>query len=219
MGLFRNKERLALRELCGKPLISYTIDQALKAELIDRIIVSTEDQEIAEFAKKCGAEVPFLRPMNLANASVPIDDILRDVLNRLKDGEGYEPNIVVVLQYNTPFVKECHYTEAIDSLLLYDTDSVISVTKDITFHWKPGKYGLTPVGYRKGQLREDRETIYKECGAVYAIKTVNLQDGGYLGETIGHIELSKFNARRVEEDFDIWLSTQIMLNKGICDER
>jgi len=215
MGLFRNKEKLATKELSNKPLISYTIEEALKTELIDRVIVSTEDHEIAELAKECGAEVPFMRPLKLANASVPIDDVLRNILDELRETEGYEPDIVVILQYNTPFVKACHYTEAIDTLFLYDSDSVISVTKDITFHWKPGKYGLTPVGYKKGQLRDDRETIYKECGAVYAIKTSNLKNEGYLGEIIGHIELSKFEAQRIEGDFDMWLSTQIILNKGV----
>ncbi|MHC4139625.1 MAG: glycosyltransferase [Planctomycetota bacterium] len=212
MGLFRNKEKLSTRILNGKPLIAYTIEEALKTNLIDRVIISTEDQEIAELSLKHGAEVPFLRPVELAGTGVPFDEVLRNMIAVFRE-EGRElPDYIVVLPYITPFRKERHITEAIDTILLYDTDSVIGVTTDLTNHWKPGEYGLTPVGYQKRLLREDKEIVYKEAASIYVIKVNNLNDGGYLGNTIGHIEMSPQDAWRIEDDFDYWVAEQILKN-------
>ena len=213
MGSFRNSEKLATKALHGKPVIAYTIEEALKAELIGRVIVSTEDQETADISKQYGAEVPFLRPLGLAKTSVPVDEVLRHLLQDLKKLENYEPDIVVVLPYYTPFRKESHITEAVDTLLLYDTDSVIGVVSDISFHWKPGKDGLTPVGYQRRLLREDRETMYKESGSIYAVKAEILRFGGYLGNVIGHTELSPIESWRIESRFDFWVAERLLEGK------
>lgn len=210
MGLFRNEEKLSLRDFHGKPLIAYTIEEALKCELIDRVIVSTEDQEIAETAKKYGAEVPYLRPIELAKTSVPVDDVLRHLLGVLRETPSEIPDLFAVLPYNVPFRQERHITEAIDTLLLYHTDSVLGVVTDLTFHWKPGKYGLSPVGYKNRLLREDKETIYKENGAVYVVKMENLERGEYLGKLIGHIEMSIQSSWRIESAFDFWVAEKMM---------
>jgi len=213
MGLFRDSEKLATKTLHGKPVIAYTIEEALKAESIDRVIVSTEDQETADMSEQYGAEVPFLRPLALAKTNVPVDEVLRRLLQDLERLENYEPDIVVVLTYYTPFRKESHITEAVDTLLLYDADSVIGVVSDISFHWKPGKYGLTPVGYQKRLLREDRDTMYKESGSVYAVKGEILKSGGYLGNVIGHTELSRLESWRIESDFDFWVAEKMLAEK------
>ena len=214
MGLFRNKEKLALKKLNGKPLISYTIEEALKTELIDRTIVSTEDQEIAETALQYGAEVPFLRPLELAKTSVPVEDVLRHMNQYLIDKEQYCADYIMVLNYFTPFRQERHITEAIDTILLYNTDSVISVLVDLTYHWKTGKFGLTSVGYQKRLLREDRETIYKENGAVYVIKSKNLESS-FLGNVIGHIEMSPEESWRTESCFEFRIASQLAKGRGV----
>ncbi|MFC1590155.1 glycosyltransferase [Candidatus Omnitrophota bacterium] len=215
MGLFRNEEKLALKKLSGKPLIAYTIEEALACDLVDRVIVSTEDEEIADCAVSCGAEVPFLRPRELSRTSVSVEDVLRYTTERLKETGGVPFDFVAVLYYHVPFKKERHITEAIDTILLYDTDSVISVVTDITFHWKPGEYGLKPVGYQKRLLREDKETIYKEASALYVVKSANLASGGFLGNTIGHIEMSQNTAWRIEDNFSFWVAEKMLQDRGV----
>ena len=135
----RYKNRLALEEVRGRKLMSYALEEALKVKLFDRIIVDTEDQEIAETAKTLGAEVPFLRPRELAKSTSRIEDIVKNCLNWLSENENYRPDIVSTLCYNYPMIKEKHITEALDTMLLYDTDTVISVTEDLTYHWQPGE--------------------------------------------------------------------------------
>lgn len=94
------KKNIAL--LCGKPLIAYSIKAALASTLITRVIVSTEDEEIAAKAKACGAEVPFLRPRELAGDRSNLDDSFNYTLSKLQ-GEGYVPASVVYIFPTSPF--------------------------------------------------------------------------------------------------------------------
>ena len=96
---------------------------------------------------------------------------------------------------------------------MYSAENVIGVTTDLTFHWKPGEYGLTPVGYQKRLVKEDKETVYKENGSIYVVNAKNLQEGGYLGKRIGHIEMSIISSWKVETDFDLWIAERMLKDK------
>ena len=86
----------------GKPLIAYTIEQALKCPIIDRVIVDTDSPKIATVAKHYGAEVPFLRPAKFANDKAKVVDSLFHLLGRLKKEQGYTPTHVMILQTTSP---------------------------------------------------------------------------------------------------------------------
>jgi hypothetical protein len=94
--------RKNIRDLCGKPLIAYSIEVALKATSIDRVVVSTEDEEIADISKHYGAEVPFLRPKEMAEDRSNIGDALNFTVSKLMD-TGYTPNVLVTLYPTHPF--------------------------------------------------------------------------------------------------------------------
>ena len=94
--------RKNIRLLAGKPLINYTIEAAMAAKCLDRLIVSTDDDEIAEIAKKCGAEVPFIRPAELAGDKTADQPVFRHALEKLKELSDYEPEIVLNLRPTTP---------------------------------------------------------------------------------------------------------------------
>jgi len=91
-----------IKEFSGKPLIVHTIEHALAAPYIDRVIVDTDSEEIAKIVRGNGAEVPFLRPKKLAqDASLIIDNIIH-TLNKLKEDESYNPTHVIILQTTSP---------------------------------------------------------------------------------------------------------------------
>ncbi len=96
----------------GKPLIAYAVEQANKTGVFDRVIVDTEDEKIAAVAKKYGAEVPFLRPKELAGDKSSVEDAVSLLLKRLKKDDGYEPDIITLLQTTSPLrgvsdIKKC----------------------------------------------------------------------------------------------------------------
>ena len=101
-----------IRNFLGKPLIAYTIEQALQSSIIDRVIVDTDSEKIAKVAKKYGAEAPFLRPSELATDTAKAVDAILHLLNRLKKEENYQPDYVMILQTTSPLrelrdIEEC----------------------------------------------------------------------------------------------------------------
>lgn len=89
-------------DIAGKPLIAWSIAQAQEATHITRVVVSTDDEEIAAVAQQFGAEVPFLRPAEYAQDLSPDIDVFRHALRFLSDEEGYQPDMVVHLRPTGP---------------------------------------------------------------------------------------------------------------------
>ncbi len=119
-----------LYPLLGKPLIAWTIEAALAAKNVDRVIVSTDSEEIAAVARAHGAEVPFLRPIELAQDTTPDFPVYHHALTWLEENEGYIPHAIVQLWATSPYRKSNHIDEAIELLTQHpDADSVRSVTK------------------------------------------------------------------------------------------
>lgn len=122
--------RKNLVEIAGGPLIVHSINHALTAQRVDRVIVSTDDEEIAEVARKAGAEVPFLRPKELAEDLVLDLPVFQHALNFLLDRENYQPELVVHLRPTAPLRKPGWIDTAIDQLLkVPEADSLRSVSK------------------------------------------------------------------------------------------
>src|SRR3989442_117894 len=104
----------------GRPLIAYACDSALKSHSLGRVILSTDDQEIARVGRDFGVEVPFLRPPELAQDETPMVEVLRHCLGWMARMENFAPDVLVVLQPTSPFRKSEHIDRAVE-LLLHDT--------------------------------------------------------------------------------------------------
>lgn len=115
-GGSRGIPRKNIIPVAGKPLIAYTIEEAIKSRYIDRVIVSTDDEEIAEISKKYDAEVPFMRPKELAGDDTPDLPVFIHTLKWLKDNQDYIPNLIVHLRPTSPLRKVEHIDEAIKIL-------------------------------------------------------------------------------------------------------
>lgn len=92
-----------IRPFAGHPLLAYSIAAGLQAKMVDRVIVSTDDEQTAEIARRYGAEAPFLRPAELALDATPDLPVFEHALEWLEQKEGYRPEIVVQLRPTTPF--------------------------------------------------------------------------------------------------------------------
>jgi len=111
-------------ELAGKPLIAWTIEAALNSKYIDRVIVSTDDDEIASISKQYGADVPFMRPLELATDETASIDVVLHVLDQLK---GY--NDIILLQPTSPLRSSQDIDESIEIFKVSNSNAVISVCK------------------------------------------------------------------------------------------
>ena len=116
--------RKNIRDLYGKPLIAYAIEPGLQATTIDRVIVSTDDEEIADIAKEYGAEVPFIRPTELAEDNTADMPVYRHLIEWLKENEDYSFDLLVNLRCTTPLKTAKMIDDAVNLLKTGNCDSV-----------------------------------------------------------------------------------------------
>jgi CMP-N-acetylneuraminic acid synthetase len=131
-------KRLACKNiklLWGKPLLAHTIEDALNARLISRVLVSTDSPEIAKIAQNHGAETPFLRPPEISGDKISDTPVIAHVTSWLKKNEGYKPDILVLLRPTTPFRADDLIDRCVNRLIKTEADSVRSVRN--VGHWHP----------------------------------------------------------------------------------
>lgn len=172
--------------LSGKPLIAYTIEAALASKLVSRVIVSTDDSNIVEVAKKYGAEVPFLRPKYLAeDDSLAVDTYLYTI-NRICKEESIIVENLIVLQPTSPLRTSHDIDNAIKLFKINNADSVISYTQEmhpISWHKNiDSDQRIISLPNEKLQNRQDLQPTYYPNGAIYIFKFELLKSKTYYTE-------------------------------------
>ena len=109
--------RKNIRSFAGHPLIAYSIAAGLASDTVSRVLVSTDDEEIAGISRQYGAEAPFIRPAELAQDDTPDLPVFQHALNWLVENEGYQPDIVVQLRPTSPFRRVWHIDQAVLRLI------------------------------------------------------------------------------------------------------
>lgn len=154
--------------LRGHPLVAWPILLAKSVKRINRVIVSSDDNEIMAVAKKYGAEVLFKRPANLAEDDTPTLPVLRHCLKYLKENENYQPDLVLLLYPTAPFLKKKRVEEALE---IFKKDkkchSVISVVEDRGRFWKEKNRMYSPFYPLERLNRQYYKPLYRENGAIY----------------------------------------------------
>lgn len=200
--------RKNIKEFCGRPILCYSIKAALDAGVFDEVMVSTDDTEIAEIARKAGALVPFFRSREAANDFASTDDVIMEVLMEYqKRGELFDAFCCI---YPTaPFLTGPRLREAME--LLSTADSVMPV---VPFSYPPQR-GLiiSQEGHLARQYPEyatarsqDLPIIYHDCGQFYACRTAPfLQSGTTDVEKLFPLVLSEMEVQDIDtlEDWEL----------------
>ena len=174
--------RKNIKPLLGKPLIAWTIEQAKNSKYIDKVVVSTDDKEIAEISKEFGAEVPFLRPKELARDDSPTIDAIMHAINWFEEkGEFFD--ILVLLEPTSPLRKRNDIDNALELLInsIETADSIVSVGE---VHLE-NPYIMKKIenGYVKPFIEIDKDfyqrqqlpKVYFPYGVIYASKIETLK--------------------------------------------
>ena len=213
----------------GKPLIAYSIETGLKCKNIDRLIVSTDDKEIAEVAKKYGADVPFMRPKELAEDLTPDLPVFQHALAWLKENENYVPDLVVHLWATAPIRDPKDIDQAIKMLEVdQEADSVRGVTKPSTSPFRmwrrdKGKYLAYildkefPEWYKnrvdpqQGPRQSLPETVV-QTEYIAVLRTENLIKGTYTGKNVLPFYHDPKNYAEINEPKDVEEVERLMKN-------
>lgn len=170
--------RKNIKEFCGKPILAYSIEAALASGLFDTVMVSTDDREIAEVAKRYGAEVPFYRSEKTANDYATTNDVLLEVLEEYeKRGEHFD--VACCIYPTAPFVTAGKLQKAMQALTASDADTLIPV---VAFSYPPQRAMLVKDGrlvFKYPQYLDSRsqdlEPHYHDVGQFYVFRTESLR--------------------------------------------
>ena len=226
--------RKNIKDLAGKPLIAWTIEAAGESGVFDRIILSTDDEEIADVARRCGCEVPFLRPAELAQDTTPHLPVMQHAVTWLKEHEGYEPDYVAILQPTAPLRQAFHLREAVELLKKTGADSVVSMV-EIPGHFSPywavkvDDQGLgtllvsgDPIRKRIPR-RQSLPKAYANSGALYLFRTALLFDPvepNFYGDRVAaYIMEEKYNANIDSPEDWAWAENAIKKLRNIEIEK
>lgn len=169
-----------IKPLNGKPLIAYTIEQARESKCLTRLIVSTDDENIADMAKEYGAEVPFMRPNELAQDHTPGIDVVLHAIDWLNANEGYCPDAIMLLQPTSPFRMAADIDNAVAIYNERNPLSLVSVciANDNPYWMMSINNGiLTPLfGHIDHTRRQDLPKAYKLNGAIYISSPAMLKE-------------------------------------------
>ena len=208
-----------IRKVAGKPLIAWTIEAAINSKL-DRVVVSTDDQEIAEVSRSWGAEVPFMRPKELAQDDSPHMDVIYHAIQWLSEHEDYHPEYILLVQPTTPLRITKDIDGAINMVIEKVADSVVSVskspihpylTKRINVDGRLEDFVSKPKGYLR---RQDLPPAYALNGAIYlAHREVLLQkETWYTDCTYAYI-MPPERSLDIDTPWDLQLADLILRDK------
>ena len=164
------------RPLAGTTLVARAAEAARASGVVDRAILSTDSERIAELGREAGLEVPFLRPAELARDDTPMQPVIEHAVTEL-ERQGYRPDVVLVLQPTAPLRTGAHLARAVALLEETGADSVVSVV-EIPKHLSP-QYAMRVAGGRLEPFlpegaaitrRQDVEPAYTRDGTVYAVR-------------------------------------------------
>jgi CMP-N,N'-diacetyllegionaminic acid synthase len=202
-----------IKDLAGKPLIAWSIEQALKSELIDRVIVSTDCVEIAKVAREYGAEVPFIRPNNLSGDTASTESAMLHCCQYLK-AKNELPDLFLLIQCTSPLRSENCFDNAINEFKESDFDSMLTVSLSHRFTWKNMGSPVASYDYINRPRRQDIKSDdqeYLETGSFYITKTAKLiESKNRLAGKVGMYKTSEIESFEIDSKVDFIICEQLI---------
>lgn len=174
-----------------RPLVEYTLLAAKEARLLDRVIVSTDSQAIAEFCRRYDVDVPFIRPSSLSESKATVTDVLLHCVEWLETNENYHADWIVKLEITHPFRPEGIIDTLIKTAIAQRLDSAFLAHEEVSSFWTLDREGNPKlVGEDVDLPRKARIPFYRELSGLVAItRAANVKAGQLYGKNLGLIPM------------------------------
>ena len=199
-----------IKLFAGKPLLFHTVDETRKSSYIDRLIVSTDEKEVADIARSYGVEV-VMRPPEYATATATTELALIHVVEKLKENEGYEADVVVTLEPTSP-LRTCQLIDkCIEKLENSDADAVISVARTSSLVGRVHEGKFEYLIKNQPRRRQDRKPLYRESSAVYVTEVAALYEyRSVLGQNLHVVIAEEYENIDINIPLDFVIAEAVM---------
>ncbi len=204
-----------LQEIAGRSLLAHAIDKCHEAKSVDRIIVSTDHDGIAEAARQLGAEVPFMRPPELSTDDIPLDPVIYHAVTALEELEGSRFEVVLTVQPTCPLLKPETVDRVVATLLEGEWDSVVTVQEMRHLLWRraEGMTGQFVPMFPERVNRQYLEPVYRETGSQYSRRAV-VTPHDHLGSRIGHFVVTDEEAIDIDTEIELRLAELLLESRN-----
>ena len=202
-----------IRVLAGKPLIAYSIESALKSKYINKVVVSTEDEEIADISKRYGAEI-IERPKELGKDKIPLDPVIFHAVNSIEKKDNIRYDLVLTIQPTSPLLTTETIDKAIKIILDNMYDTLISVNDKTHLYWTKKDNTFIPL-YKERKNSQYLDPIYKETGALLISKREIINEDNRIGEEIFLFEVPKDESVDIDTYQDWWIAENFLKKQNI----
>lgn len=200
--------RKNVKLLNGKPLISYILETALKSNHINKVVVSTEDEEIAKLAEIYGADVVW-RPKNLASDEVTLDPVIFHALNYVEQKEHISYDLVITLQPTSPLITQETIESAINIMYQGNYQTLVAVKEEKHLYWIEKNGNVLPL-FKDRQNRQLLEPIYKETGSIVISKREIVSEKERIGKELYLFKIPEEESIDVDTYADWWAAENIL---------
>ncbi len=130
-----------------------------------------------------------------------MSQVIMHVLDVFNKEKNYLPDAVMILYGNTPLRRSSHIEKCIDTMIIFNVDSVIAVEEEVDHFYNHKRYGLSVINKRAG-ISLERDALYRDRGSIYLSRTSTITQKQILGESIGHIVMLPEESIRIRNNFD-----------------
>jgi CMP-N,N'-diacetyllegionaminic acid synthase len=206
--------RKNLRSVGGKPLVVWTIEQAISASCDLDVLVSTDDLEIADVARAAGADVPFIRPADLAQDQTATEPVVEHAI-AFRTSQGRRPDAVMLLQATSPIRFRGTLDRAVEQFTTSGVDSLVGVVPQTPFLWTMGEQPTADYAVGSRPRRQDlaaEDFRYRETGSLYVTQTdIYERYHNRLGGRIGLFVMAEGEGVDVDTELDLSVAEQQMI--------
>lgn len=208
-----------IKKLCSKPLIAWSIESALKSKYIDKLMVTTDSQEIADISKEYGADVPFLRPPELASDTATTFDAVKHTIDFYKNNKNMEFDYIVLLEPTSPLREDDDIDNMIEKIISCSDnfDSIVSVGE---VHEHPSiMKKIVDNSFLENYCqelemksrRQDNDTAYFPYGVAYIVKTESLlEEKTFYTNKNTFYEIKRYQCYEIDDIYDFLAVENIM---------
>ena len=195
----------------GTTLLEYTMNAAHGSKYLNNILLASDDEDILKFGKdKYPNTITLLRDKEYSKSSIDMGQLLNYALNKISTRLLKMPDALCTLFVNSPLRLSRYIDKAIDTMVVFDVDTVVSVEEELAICYQHDRSGLRTIRKKRTRMRVERDAIYKENGAIYLTKIDIIKQSRMRGDKIGHITMLPEDSINIKSELDLWIAEKIV---------